>query len=157
MTVYEARRWIIVASLLIAGAVFCFFVVAPALGYPLRFSEALSIVQIVFPVFVGYLGAASQFVFQKSPPPDDATAARPLMALLLYGPLSLFLLVIVLATLVFGYSNRASAAPGDGMSLEQLRVSVTAAMGLLAVTTSVVVGYLFAVESKSARKSPKKG
>ena len=35
MTVYEARRWIIVASLLIAGAVFCFFVVAPELALPL--------------------------------------------------------------------------------------------------------------------------
>ena len=55
MTVFEARRWIIVASLVIAGAAFSFFVIAPVLGYPLRFSQAMSILQIVFPVFLGYL------------------------------------------------------------------------------------------------------
>lgn len=156
MTVFEARRWIIVASLVIAGAVFSFFVIAPVLGYPLRFSQAVSILQIVFPVFLGYLGAATQFVFQKSPPTDDTIQARPLMGLLIHGPIGLFVLIMVVVTSVFGYSNRASAVPGDGIGVDQLRMLITAALGSLAVTTNVVVAYLFAVQSKAERNTPKK-
>jgi hypothetical protein len=156
MTVFEARRWIIVASLVIAGAAFSFFVIAPVLGYPLRFSQAVSILQIVFPVFLGYLGAATQFVFQKSPPPEDTIQTRPLMGLLIHGPIGLFVLIMVVVTSVFGYSNRASAGPGDGIGVDQLRTLITAALGLLAVTTNVVVAYLFSVQGKAERKPPKK-
>jgi uncharacterized membrane protein YidH (DUF202 family) len=153
MSVYHARRWLIGASLIAAGSAFCFFMLAPVLGYPLRHSQAQSVLQIVLPVFLGYLGAATQFVFQKTPSPEDAFTISPTMSLLVRGPIALFLGMIAVAIFAFGYSNRLSAPPGEeGMSVDQLSTAVTAATGLLAVTTNVVVAYLFAVEKKADTK-----
>lgn len=56
MSVYQARKWLIVASLTMAAASFSFFMLAPVFGYPLRYSQAQLVLQIVLPVFLGYLG-----------------------------------------------------------------------------------------------------
>jgi hypothetical protein len=152
MSAYQTRKWLIVASLAMAALSFCFFTLAPVVGYPLRYSQAQSVLQIVLPVFLGYLGAASQFVFQRSPPPDDAVGTHPLTGLLVKGPMAVFSLMMVVLIVAFGYSNRMAAPPGDGMSAEQLSAGVTAAMGLLAVTTNVIVAYLFSVEKKPRGK-----
>jgi hypothetical protein len=65
MTTDEARRWIVLASLTITGAVFVFFLLAPVSGYPLEIAQAQGIFQIVLPVFLGYLGSATHFVFKR--------------------------------------------------------------------------------------------
>ena len=39
MTTHEARKWIIVASLIITGAQMLFFVVAPSLQFPLVYPK----------------------------------------------------------------------------------------------------------------------
>jgi hypothetical protein len=119
----------------------------PVLGYPLRYSQAQTLLEIIFPVFLGYLGAATQFVFQRTPSPDGRIAARPMMGLLVRGPIFLFCTAVIAAAAAFGYSNRAAAAPGVGMSMEVLTGTITAALGLLAVTTNVVVAYLLSVEA----------
>ena len=62
--------------------------------------------------------------------------------------------MMVVLLVAFGYSNRVAASPGDGMSAEQLSAGVTTAMGLLAVTTNVIVAYLFAAEKKATRPRP---
>ena len=153
MTLFQARKLLIVASLTASAASFCFFVLAPVLGYPLRYAQAQTVLQIVLPVFLGYLGAASQFVFKTKPGADDAVEAHPLMLVLIRGPIAIFALMMVVLVVAFGYSNRAAALPGDGMTAELLSAGVTTAIGLLAVTTHAVVAYLFAVEKKpSGRK-----
>jgi len=154
MSVYEARKWLIIASLAMAALSFCFFILAPVFGYPLRYSQAQSVLQIVLPVFLGYLGAASQFAFQKSPPADTAVAG-PLTGLLVKGPIAVFALMMVVLVVAFGYSNRPTASPGDGMSAELLSTGVTVAIGLLAVTTNVIIAYLFAAEKKPAKAEKK--
>ena len=40
MTLFQARKLLIVASLTASAASFCFFVLAPVLGYPLRYAQA---------------------------------------------------------------------------------------------------------------------
>jgi hypothetical protein len=67
----EERRWLILASLGSTFAVFLFFLVAPALHYPLEFSESLRIAQIIAPVFMAYLGTAAQFVFAREAQPHS--------------------------------------------------------------------------------------
>jgi hypothetical protein len=157
MSMYQARKWMIVASLALAALAFGFFILGPVLGYPLRYSQAQSLLQIVLPVFLGYLGAATQFVFQKEPPSGDTVTPPPMMELLIKGPISLFGLMMAVAILAFGYSNRIAAQPGEGMNVEQLSAVVTAAMGLLAVTTNLIVSYLFAIEKDPSRGDGKKG
>lgn len=157
MTVHEARSSLIVASLCLAGAAFIFFMVAPVLGYPLRFSQAMTLLQIVLPVLLGYLGAASQFVFQKNAPSPQDQPAPPHTALLIRGPIALFVVITVVAIAAFGYSNRVSAAPEEGMSVDQLSNALTLSMGLLAVTSNAAIAYFFAVEKKAAaRRTPAK-
>jgi O-antigen/teichoic acid export membrane protein len=150
MSLFGARRWLVGASLVLAGAAFCFFVLAPVLGYPLRYSQAQSLLRVVLPVFLGYLGAATQFAFQKKHEQTDPPAS-PMLPLLVIGPIALFVVMMVVGIVAFGYSNRAQAPPGDGMSAEQLGNAVSGAMGLLAVTTNVIVAYLFRAERKSER------
>lgn len=149
MTVYEARKWLVIASLCVAAVSFTFFILAPVFGYPLRYSQAVTLLQIVFPVFLGYLGAATQFVFQKTPPATKV-AARPMMGLLVKGPIVVFSIMVTGAVIAFGYSNRATAPLGDGMSVEVLSTTTTAALGLLTVTTNVVVAYLFSIEEPTS-------
>jgi hypothetical protein len=157
MSMYQARKWLIVASLAMAALAFGFFILAPVLGYPLRYSQAQSLLQIVLPVSLGYLGAATQFVFQKEPPPEEGVSPPPMMELLIKGPIAVFGLMMVVAIVAFGYSNRVAAPPGEGMNVEQLSAIVTAAMGLLAVTTNLIVSYLFAIEKKSGKGESKIG
>jgi hypothetical protein len=149
MTVFQARKWLVVTSLAITAGSFTFFVLAPVFGYPLKFTQAWTILQIVSPVFLGYLGAATQYAFNNKPTPGGRAHANPLMDLLVKGPVGVFCLMLIGSVVAFGYSNRADARPDTGMSLADLSNLVTAALGLLAVTTNVIVAYLFSVEQKS--------
>ena len=60
-----ARVWLVKASLIVTTLTFVFFIVAPAFNFPLSFGEAIRLLEIVAPVFLGYLGSATQFLFLK--------------------------------------------------------------------------------------------
>ena len=147
MTTDQARRWIVLASLAMTGGAFAFFLLAPLAGYPLEFRQALRIFQIVFPVFFGYLGSATHFVF-KAPARPKIVPNPALFGILVRGPLFIFAIASVIALIAFGWSNRRAAPPGTGMGIEDLATVISGALGLLAVTTGVVTAYLFAVDRK---------
>jgi len=152
MNVYDARSWIIIASLAMLAIYFVFFLLAPAFDYPLTFDESYRILQIAVPVFLGYLGSATQFVFGTSGMPAQALDEhrQKLVGLLVRGPVFVFLLLNLAIIGAFGYSNRANAIPGDGMNVDSLANAVTVSLSILAVSTSVIVSYLFSVEEKNA-------
>ena len=147
------RQWLIVASLGSTLAVFLFFVLAPAAGYPLTYADALGVVQIIVPVFMGYLGTAAQYVFARTPPdePSPHKSAKPLLKLMVRGPVAVFLIIVVATILAFGITNGADAELGEGMSVSLLSAVVTASLALLAVTTNAAGAYLFAVQAPGAR------
>jgi hypothetical protein len=144
MTLDRGRAWIIKASLVLAGTHLAFFVLAPATGYPLTFSEAMRLVQIVIPVFFAYVGSATHFLFKPAQNGGRRVAAPALLALLVKWPLVLFGLVSVVALVAFGVSNRPGGPRGGGMELNTLAAIISATLGLLAITTNVIVQYLFA-------------
>ena len=141
MTIDDARKWLIVASLVLTGSQMAFLVVAPITGYPLVYPKNIDLLQIISPVFLGYLGSASHFVFQN--PPQDVPVQNQFLGLLVKGPLLIYTVVITLAFASFGYANRASAAPGSGMSVDNLATTLSLALGVLAVTTGIITSYLF--------------
>jgi hypothetical protein len=149
MTVDQARRWIVTASLLATGATFVFFAVAPVAGYPLTWDQGKRVFEIVLPVFLGYLGSATHFLFHRRRSHNDVTLddRSGLVGLLVRGPLAIFGLAVVAVLFAFGLGNRLSAPPGSGMSLDTLAWLLTGLTGLLAVTTNVAVAYLFSIES----------
>ena len=102
--------------------------------------------KIVIPLFLGYLGSAAQFVF--APKKAQVAPVLEYLGILTYGPIMVFSLGLTSVLFAFGYSNRIDAPPATGMSVDDLSNILTAALGLLAVTTNVLVSYLFAVEGK---------
>jgi hypothetical protein len=86
VTTDHARSWLIVSSLTITGTQMIFLLVAPALQFPLEYPKNLYLLQIVTPVFLGYLGAATHFVF-KTPSPAAATNNQ-FLGMLVVGPLA---------------------------------------------------------------------
>ena len=152
MSVESARKWVIVSSLIITGALFVFFLVAPTLGFPLEYSQAIRLLQIALPVFFGYLGSASRFIFKTGPTAivNEAEIKNSLFGLLVKGPVIVFIVANAAAFFSFAYSNRAAAEPGTGMDVDTLATIITVALSLLAVTTNAAVSFLFDAGDKPA-------
>lgn len=140
-----ARRLLIYSSLFISGALFVFFMMAPPLGFPLTYEQAMRVLEIVLPVFLGYIGSASAYLFSAEQVVGIVHEdRRQFLAPLLIGPVAIFLLVVVTILVSFGLSNRTSAPAGEGMSVDLLAGSISAALGFLAVSTNLIAGRLFA-------------
>lgn len=154
MNVDAARRWLIKASLTITGLYFVFFFTAPAMGYPLTFEQSIRILEIVLPVFLGYLGNGTYFLFKTHEPNIKRTlkGSPELFRLLVIGPILVFAAASIAAIIAFGLSNRASAPPGSGMNVDLLAGAMSASLGLLAVTTNIIVSYLFSAGESSGKE-----
>ena len=131
----------IVASISITGLQLIFFLIAPAVSFPLTYPKNLDILQMILPVFLGYLGAASHFIFKNPAPVVEAQ--NTFLGLLVRGPVIVYCLAVLAAIAAFGYSNRVGAPIGSGMSVDNLATSLSISLGLLAATTSVIISYLF--------------
>lgn len=151
MTTDYARRWLVLASLVVVGAEAVFLVIAPVLDYPLEYPKNLNLLQIVTPVLLGYLGSAANFVFMT--PAPQIQANTQLLGLLVKGPVIIYVVVITAAFVAFGYSNRSGAPIGSGMSVDSLNMAVSISLGILSATTSVIVARLF-VSNETARNEP---
>jgi len=144
MKIDAARGWIIWGSLTITASQCLFLGVSPAFGFPLEFPKNLDILEMVGPVFLGYLGAAAAFIF-KDPPPDVQVNEKFLGPLVI-GPLSIYGMYIIGVLAAFGYSNRIHAPSGVGMSAEVLSRSLAIGLGILAATTSFISSHVFVVQ-----------
>lgn len=148
-----ARKWLILASLAVTGADLLFFILAPSLGYPLMYPDNTRIMQIVLPVALGYLGSMTAFLFQNPQRLRVNPQALPFLEFLVKGPVVIFAVATIAAVVAFGYGNRQSAPIGTGMSVDTLSLTISAALGLLMVTTNALVSFLFnasAVADKEA-------
>jgi hypothetical protein len=97
-------------------------------------------------VFFGYLGSVALYLFIPTVKGNVEPPGRQpveLLGLMVKGPVVVFLTGMVGIGFAFGYSNRASAPPGSGMSVDQMAASIAGILGLLTTTTAVVVAYLF--------------
>ena len=149
MDLGQARKWLVTASLSLTGFTFLFCILAPALRYPLEFAQSFRLLEIVTPVFLGYLGSASLFIFNTQRPESTAQQSlSPLLGLLVRGPVLVYFLTILAALIAFGVSNGRSAPPGSGMDVDQLAFAFSAALGLLTATTSLSATYLFTAGSR---------
>jgi len=139
MTVTAARKFLISSSLIILGAQMVFLIVGPSFGFPMEYPKNLHLIEIVSPVFLGYLGAASHFIFQN--PAPDVPVQNEFLGILVRGPI--YTMAVVSALAAFAYSNRAGAEIGSGMSEDALGTALSLSLGVLAVTTGAITSYLF--------------
>lgn len=141
MTVASARKHLLLFALGNTGAHVLFFIVAPAFGYKLTFGEALRMIEVVSPVFLGYIGAATQYVFQpQGAKVRSGTQHSDLLSILVWGPIIIFSLTSIAALAVFGVVNRIN---GVGMTPETLSLILASNIGLLTVSTNVIVSNVF--------------
>ena len=107
------------------GLAFVFFALAPALGYPLTYADAINVLKIIVPVFAGYLGAAVLF-FGSGEPAEASEPPSRMLLLLVRWPVLVFGLGMVALLIGFPLSNR-SEYTGSGMNSKHtffIRVSV---------------------------------
>ena len=142
----HARRLLINSSLAISALAFVFFILAPPLGFPLTYEQAVRILEIILPVFLGYIGSATSFLLSpsRSAPAVYDDERRQFMSTLLLGPVVVFLFVLVAILASFGISNGSHGRPGEGMSIDTLAGAISAALGFVAVATNLIAGKLFA-------------
>lgn len=103
-------------------------------------------------LLVGYIGAASQFIFKpalRSVPVRKLNA--PLFSLLVQGPIYVFAIAVVSLVLAFWFSNRTGAGIeiGKGMAKETFGLGLSAALAMLAGSTGAIVRYLFPTSSET--------
>jgi hypothetical protein len=146
-TTNQMRRWLVVGSLAIIGGDTLFLISSPALGYPLEMGQAVRLLEITLPVFLGYLGSATYFIVSGAKA-SQHTPHQELLGLLVRGPMILFLSINAAVLIIFGYSNRSNADAGAGMSVEMLAGVVSASIALLLVTTNALIMYLFSAEER---------
>lgn len=156
MTIHKARVWLIYTSLVTTAAIFVFFLIAPAVGYPLVFEQSVRLIEIVLPVFLGYLGTATHFIFggSHSDPKPGTKNLNELLGILVRGPVIVFILASCAALISFGISNSPTAPPGSGMSLDLLAGILAAALGVLTISTSVLVSALFPLNHDARGSDP---
>ena len=142
------RLWLITADLIITGLIIVFFLVAPACRYPLTYDEAYQVMQIVFPVFVGYLAVAVAFVVRPAAEQAIDADRLKILRILLRGPIFLFVAGIVVVWIVFGISNSRFGVPGQGMTLKVFSNLHTGLLSILAATTGGLIAFLFPSKDK---------
>ncbi|MBY3074814.1 hypothetical protein HFO71_31380 [Rhizobium laguerreae] len=147
MTYKDARKWIVTWSfglMTVYGAV---FIVGPALRYPLAFDQSIQLLQIVFPLFLGYLSTAIVFMFEGTDAPP-AIATPELLGLLTKGPFvaaSIMSLALFVAFWIANSTDSGSAL-SDSMSFETFSSIFSLVIGIYTATTSALVAYLFKKE-----------
>jgi hypothetical protein len=154
VSIEDARIWLIKASLSMTALTFIFFIIAPAVGYPLTFEQAIRQIEIVSPVFVGYLGSATVFTFSHTKIRQLELSGQSMqsnLSLIVKGPIYVAALGIAVVLVAFGYSNRLDAPQGIGMTLDAFSAALAAVLSLLTVTTNAAVAYLFTVEKKGRK------
>jgi hypothetical protein len=144
----SARIAIIVYSLSITGVLFVFFVLSQAFGIRFDYEqgEQLRLVDIVVPVFFGYLGAASHFVFNANRGREVSSDNTLMLRILVHGPFILFIVFTVALMTAFQLSRLPlppDAPLQPSMSINDLSRWISISLALLSCTVSILASYLF--------------
>lgn len=144
MTPLEARRTIVLYSLMTTVVLTGFLIVSPLL-IQIESQDTYRLVQIVFPVFAGYLGSAVLYLFQGAR--SEVTVADPtLLKYIVYGSFSIFWFLDV-AVFGFFYLSNMPEIKIKGMQLGELANYLTLLIAFMNVTIGAMTAFLFNVNS----------
>jgi hypothetical protein len=157
LTAAKARVLIVGYSLILSGALLIFLMAAPHFSVPFnpRLNENVRLIEVVLPVFFGYLGSASHFVFNANRGRDVSVEQQELLFYLIVGPFAIFTLFLIALFFAFTYS---SSSGGSRMDFDTLSRWFSWGLALLACTVSVITAYLFgAPPEQTNRTTPPRG
>lgn len=144
----SARLAIVSYSLAITGSLIVFLILAQPLGMRFDFGQEqnLRLIDVVLPTFVGYLGAASHFIFNANRGREVDDQNVPMLRILIHGPFLIFI-VAVIALFIAHYSSHRPLADADPridrMDFAALSRYLSICLALLAGTISILSSYLF--------------
>jgi hypothetical protein len=142
MTFTSARNWLIIANFAAVTICGAFFIVSPALGYPLLFEQSMRLLQIIIPPFLGYIGSMYIFYHSSNRLPKGKINPKTLRRLVRL-PFVAFVILSIAIIFSFGFSNRLEAKPGQGMDIDQCGWFFSVATGILSISTTMLMSYLF--------------
>jgi len=124
-----------------------FLIVSPLLIH-VSTQEAYRLVQIIFPVFAGYVGSAVLFLIQRR---GGRTRVRDpeLLRYLVLGP---FLIFWFLGAMLFVFFWASNLPEGPGMSVEELSNYVTMLVSFMNLSVGALTAFLFNAEEATAGK-----
>lgn len=143
----EARQRIVVLSLATTVVAAGFLIISPLL-IQLETQDAYRVVQIIFPVFAGYLGSAVLFLFQRRAGRTRVQDPQ-LLRYLVLGPFFIFWFLGIVLFIFFWASNLPGGIPG--MSVDQLSNYVTMLVSFMNVTVGALTSFLFNAEEQAAK------
>lgn len=91
--VERARVWILKMSLLIVTAYVVLFIIAPFLDLPLEMHHSIRIIQLLLPVFLGYIGSGYRMLYRRkifSYKNSESNITLSMLSLLVKGPIFVF-------------------------------------------------------------------
>jgi ABC-type dipeptide/oligopeptide/nickel transport system permease component len=146
MSYDAARIWLTTRSLLMISGFGLAYIIAPATRFPLSFEQALSVLQIVFPLFLGYLASAVVFVTKQDKKASEVMSG--FLRVLITWPFYVVALLSFAIFFAFGVSNWPSetANTGHGMSFDTMSSLISLVLGIHTATTSALIAYLFKLE-----------
>jgi hypothetical protein len=142
-TLAQARLFIASYCVFMTGLLLCFFLISPLfLPFNPGKDENVQLVQIILPVFLGYLGSASQFLFRSSGDRTTFPGDERLLFILTVGPCCLFFALNVVLFTIF-YLQKTPIA--------EITKWFTMILSLLTSTVGVITVNLFATRNPPTR------
>src|ERR1700754_3640996 len=142
MSAGKARRHVLLLSLGTTALFAILLILFPLTGLVTP-EESFSLVQIIVPVFAGYLGSAVPFLFRTGP--STRVRDAQMLLILIYGPFGLFWAIGATLSFYFWASNQAGGV--TGMGIADLTSYLTLLVAFMNGTVGAVVSYLFKVEA----------
>jgi hypothetical protein len=144
----SARIAIITYSLSITGILMLFLFVAQPLGMRFDYAkgENLHLIDIILPTFLGYLGAASHFLFNANRGREVGKQNESMLKILVHGPFLIFILSVSALFFTYYLTHRPldpSEPRIDPLNYSDLSRYLSICLALLAATVSVISSYLF--------------
>jgi hypothetical protein len=144
MTPQDARRLLILLSLL-TTTVFAILLILSPLLIQIDSTDAYRILQIVFPVFAGYLGTGVLFLFRDKPA-RNSVADAAILRYFVYGPFLIFWSISA-AVFTYLYLSNLTSSTGAGMKVSDLSNYITMLMAFMNATVGALISFLFDSEA----------
>lgn len=144
----SARLAVVLYSLGITGTLIIFLILAQPLGMRFDYGQEqnLRLIDVILPTFVGYLGAASHFIFNSNRGREVEPENGAMLRLLVHGPFLIFILAV--SSLFFAHYISHRPLPDDAPRIDEMDFAtlsryLSICLALLAGTVSVISSYLF--------------
>jgi hypothetical protein len=154
---HQARKAIIIYSLIITGGLIIFLIMAQPLGMQFDFgqNQNLRLIDVVLPTFIGYLTSAAHFLFNDQRGRDIRVQNEDLLKIMIHGPFIIFAVAVICLFYAHQWSNQVqpSADPRiDHMDFGTLSRYLSILLGLLAATVTIISANLFGAPPPPAQK-----